>query len=174
MLTTISTYIVPAFLLLTIIVALTEKLDVFTLFIEGVNEGLKTVIKIFPSILAITIAINLLTETHVLEILLKPLTHVITLFKVPQAIIPLIILRPISGSASVTMVLDIFAKFGPDSTEGLISSIIMASSETTFYILAIFFGSVKIKKHSKVTIAAIIADITSVALAIIWSVKILQ
>lgn len=173
MLTTISTYIVPIFLLLTIIVALIEKLDVFALFVDGVNDGLKTIIKIFPSILAITIAINLLTETHVLETLLKPLTHVIAILKVPQAVIPLIILRPISGSASVAMVLDIFTKFGPDSTEGLISSIIMASSETTFYILAIFFGSVKIKKHSKVTLAAIVADITAVTLAIIWAVKIL-
>lgn len=172
MLTTISTYIIPAFLLLIILAALIEKLDVFTLFVDGVNDGLRTVIKIFPSILAITIAINLLTETNVLQILFKPLSYVIALFKVPQAVIPLIILRPISGSASTAMVLDIFAKFGPDSIEGAISSIIMASSETTFYVLAVFFGSIGIKKHTKVTIAAVVADITAVVLAVIWAVKI--
>ncbi len=171
MLSTVSTYIIPVFLLLIILSALLEKLDIFNLFVEGVNDGLKTVIKIFPSILAITIAINLLTETKALQVLLKPLSRIITAFKVPEAVIPLIILRPISGSASTAMVLDIFAKFGPDSIEGVISSIIMASSETTFYVLAIFFGSIGIKKHSKVTIAAIVADITAVVLTIIWTVK---
>lgn len=172
MLTTISTYIIPAFLLVIVLTALLEKLDVFALFVDGVNEGLRTVVKIFPSILAITIAINLLTETKALEVLLKPISYIIALFKVPQAVIPLIILRPISGSASTAMVLDIFAKFGPDSIEGVISSIIMASSETTFYVLAVLFGSIGIKKHTKVTIAAVVADITAVVLTVIWAVKI--
>lgn len=172
MLTTISTYIIPVFLLLIILAALLEKLDVFTLFVDGVNDGLKTVIKIFPSILAITIAINLLTETNALELLLKPISYIIALFKVPQAVIPLVILRPISGSASTAMVLDIFAKFGPDSIEGVISSIIMASSETTFYVLAVLFGSIGIKKHTKVTIAAVVADITAVVLTVLWAVKV--
>lgn len=171
MIGTISTYIIPVFILLIISTALLEKLDVFTLFVEGVNEGLRTVIKIFPSILAITIAINLLTETQALQVILKPLSFFITFFKVPEAVIPLIILRPISGSASTAMVLDIFAKFGPDSIEGGISSIIMASSETTFYVLAILFGSIGIKKHTKVTIAAIVADVMAVILTIIWAVK---
>lgn len=171
MLNTVSIYIIPVFILLIILTALLEKLDVFSLFVEGVNEGLRTVIKIFPSILAITIAINLLTETQALQLILKPLSFLITFFKVPEAIIPLIILRPISGSASTAMVLDIFAKFGPDSIEGGISSIIMASSETTFYVLAILFGSIGIKKHTKVTVAAIVADIMAVVLTIIWAVK---
>lgn len=172
MLNAISIYIIPVFILLIVLTALLEKLDVFTLFVDGVNDGLRTVIKIFPTILAITIAINLLTETQALQVILKPLAYIITLFKVPEAIIPLIILRPISGSASTAMVLDIFSKFGPDSIEGTISSIIMASSETTFYVLAILFGSVGIKKHTKVTIAAIVADITAVVLTIAWTAKI--
>lgn len=172
MLTTISTYIIPVFLLVIVLTALLEKLDVFALFVDGVNEGLRTVVKIFPSILAITIAINLLTEAKALEVLLKPISYIIALFKVPQAVIPLIILRPISGSASTAMVLDIFAKFGPDSIEGAISSIIMASSETTFYVLAVLFGSIGIKKHAKVTIAAIAADMTAVVLTVIWAVKV--
>lgn len=172
MLTTISTYLIPIFLVLIILAALVEKLDVFTLFVDGVNDGLKTVIKIFPSILAITIAINLLTETNALELLLKPISYIIALFKVPQAVIPLVILRPISGSASTAMVLDIFTKFGPDSIEGAISSIIMASSETTFYVLAVLFGSIGIKRHTKVTIAAVAADITAVVLTIVWAVKV--
>lgn len=173
MITIISTYIIPVFLLAIVAAALLERLDIFALFVDGVNEGLRTVVKIFPSILAITIAINLLTETGSLQILLKPLSYVIALFKVPQAVILLIILRPISGSASTAMVLDIFAKFGPDSLEGVISSIVMASSETTFYILAVLFGSIGIKNHTKVTIAAVVADITAVILTVIWAVKVL-
>lgn len=172
MLNAILAYIIPIFILIIVVSALLEKLDVFSLFVDGVNTGLKAVVKIFPSILAITIAINLLTETGALEVLLKPVAYIITFLKVPQAVIPLIILRPISGSASSAMVLDIFTKLGPDSVEGVISSIIMASSETTFYVLAVLFGSVGIKRYTKVTIAAVVADITAVVLTIIWAVNV--
>lgn len=169
MINEIATYIIPIFILLIIVTAIIEKLDVFTLFVDGVNDGLKVIIKIFPSILAITIAVNLLTETNALKFLLTPISNIITLVKVPEAIIPLVILRPLSGSASTAMVLEIFANFGPDSIEGIISSIIMSSSETTFYVLAVLFGSVGIKKHGKVTFAAIVADIVAVTLTILWA-----
>lgn len=104
-----------------------------------------------------------------IKAILSPIDSITNKFGVPEAVIPLMILRPLSGSASTAMVLDIFTKFGPDSIQGIISSLIISSSETTFYVLAILFGSVGIKEHKKVTIAAIVADIVAVVLAVMWA-----
>lgn len=167
MLEVVFSAIVPIFIVIVIIFGLIEKLDVFSLFVDGVNEGLRVTIKILPSVMAITIAISLLNETMVMEYIMTPLTKVIERLKIPQAIIPLVILRPLSGSASTSVVMDIFTKFGPDSIEGMMSSIIMASSETTFYVIVVLLGSAGIKRARGTTIAAIIADVAAVALTVI-------
>lgn len=169
MLSELSSYVVPVFILIIITTALIEKLDVFSLFVNGVNDGLRVIVKIFPSILAIIVASSLLNETGAINIILEPFIGLIKKARVPEAIIPLIVLRPLSGSASTAMVLDIFTKYGPDSIEGVISSIIMSSSETTFYVLAILFGSIGIKDYKKTTVAAVVSDIVAVVLTIIWA-----
>lgn len=167
MLVSVFSAIVPIFIIIVIIFGMIEKLDIFSLFVGGVNEGLRVAIKILPSVMAITIAISLLNETMVMEYIMAPLTNVIEKLKIPQAIIPLVILRPLSGSASTSVVMDIFTKFGPDTIEGTMSSIIMASSETTFYVIAVLLGSAGIKKARGTTIAAITADIAAVILTVI-------
>lgn len=167
MLASVFSALVPLFIIIVIIFGMIEKLDVFSLFVDGVNEGLRVTIKILPSVMAITIAISLLNETMVMEYIMTPITNVIHKLKIPQAIIPLVILRPLSGSASTSVVMDIFTKFGPDSIEGTMSSIIMASSETTFYVIAVLLGSVGIKKARGTTMAAIVADIAAVILTVI-------
>lgn len=110
-----------------------------------------------------------LQKLGTIKIILSPVSETIRKIGVPEAIIPLIILRPLSGGASTAMILDIFTKFGPDSIEGTISSLIMSSSETTFYVLAILFGCVGIKDYKKTTIAAIVADVVAVVLIIVWA-----
>ena len=167
MLASVFSAVVPIFIIIIIIFGMIEKLDVFGLFVDGVNEGLRVTIKILPSVMAITIAISLLNETMVMEHIMIPITNVIHKLKIPQAIIPLVILRPFSGSASTSVVMDIFTKFGPDSIEGMMSSIIMASSETTFYVIAVLLGSAGIKKAKGTTIAAIVADVAAVILTVI-------
>jgi len=167
MLASICSAIVPLFISIVIIVGMIEKLDVFSLFVDGVNEGLRIAIKILPSVLAITIAISLLNETMAIEYFMGPLTIAIEKLKIPQAIIPLIILRPLSGSASTSVVIDIFTKFGPDTIEGTMASIIMASSETTFYVIAVLLGSAGIKKARGTTMAAIAADIAAVIFTVV-------
>ena len=159
--------IVPLFILVTIVFGLKNKLDILKLFTDGVLEGLKTTLSIFPYILAITIAINLLQDTGVMAWLTKPTKSVLANLGVPESIIPLAIFRPLSGGASMSVVMDIFKRFGPDSIEGKISSIIMGGTETTFYVTTVLFGAVKIKKVRGTIIAAIIADVVAVAVAII-------
>ena len=159
--------IVPLFILITIVVGLKNKLDVLKLFTDGVLKGLKTALSIFPYILTITIAITLLQETGVMNFLIKPIKGLLANIGVPESIIPLALFRPLSGGASMSVVMDIFKRFGPDSMEGKIASIIMGGTETTFYVTTVLFGAVKVKKVRGTIVAAIIADIVAVVAAII-------
>lgn len=159
--------IVPLFIIVTMVVALKNKLDILKLFTDGVLEGLKTVVSIFPYILAITIGITLLRDTGVMNFIIKPIKGVLLKLSIPEGIIPLAIFRPLSGGASMSVVMDIFKRFGPDSIEGKIASIIMGGTETTFYVTTILFGAAKIKKVRGTLIAALIADLVAITTAII-------
>ncbi len=159
--------IVPLFILFTIFMGLKEKKDIFKLFVEGCLEGLKTVYKIFPFILAITIAIGLLKSTGALNLLLIPLKPILVKFGIPDDIIPLCLMRPLSGGASMSIVMDIFKNSGPDTVSGKIASIIMGATETTLYTITILFGAVGIKKIRGVLIAGLIADTVAIITAIV-------
>ena len=158
--------ILPLFILISLIMALKDKLDVLKLFTDGVLEGIKTTLNILPYILSITIAITLLKDTGALTFLIKPFKGVLLKFGIPESIIPLAFFRPLSGGAATSVVMDIFKIFGPDSKEGKIASIIMGGTETTFYVTTILFGATKIKKTRGVIPAALIADFTAIAIAI--------
>lgn len=158
---------VPVMILLIIIIGVKEKKDVFALFIDGIKEGLKVVLGIFPYILAILIAIGLFRNSGALDLIIKPITPVLNTLGVPKEIVPLCILRPLSGGASMSLVMDIFKNYGVDSISGKIASIIMGGTETTIYCITILFGAVKIKKLRGVLIAGLIADFVVISTAII-------
>lgn len=152
-------YIVPILILLIIIVALYEKRDVYMLFIEGVKSGVKTVYNIFPYIFAITIISGLVNDTGILKN--------ITIFGMSGDLIPLILMKPLSGGASTALVVGIFEKFGADSFNGIFASLIMASTETTFYVISIMSSKIKIKDMRLPIICGLIGDIVAVILAVI-------
>lgn len=161
------TLIVPLFILLIIIFGIKEKKDVLKLFTDGVTEGLKTTLTIFPHILAITIAITLIRDTGALEYIIMPIKPILLKLNIPEGIIPLTVFRPLSGGASMSVVMDIFKKFGPDSVEGKIASIIMGGTETTFYVITLLFGVIGVKKMRGTLVAGLVADIVVIAMAII-------
>ena len=159
--------IVPLFILITIVVGLKNKLDILKLFTDGVLEGLKTTLSIFPYILAITIAITLLQDTGVMDFIIMPMKGLLTKLGIPESIISLALFRPLSGGASMSVVMDIFKRFGPDSHQGKIASIIMGGTETTFYVTTVLLGAAKVKKVRGIILAAIIADIVALGTAIV-------
>ena len=161
------TIIVPLMLLCIVIIGLKEKKEIFKLFVDGVLEGLKIVYNIFPYILAITILVGLLKKTGALDLMLSPLKPVLLKLGIPEDIIPLCIMRPLSGGASMSVVMDIFKNNGPDSISGKMASVIMGATETTIYTITILFGAIKIKKIRGVLIAGLIADIAAIVTAII-------
>lgn len=159
-------YVVPIMVMLIIACGLKDKKDVFKLFVDGVLEGLKIVYSIFPYILAITIAMYVLRDTGALNVLLYPLKPILSLFNIPDDIIPLCIMRPLSGGASTSIVMEIFKNNGPDSISGKMASVIMGATETTLYTVTILLGAVNIKKTRGILIAGILADICAMIVGI--------
>ncbi|MEG1705006.1 MAG: spore maturation protein [Clostridia bacterium] len=158
---------IPLMIFIIVLVGLKEKKDVYALFIQGVIEGLNVVYKIFPYIMGITIAIGLLKATNTLDIILSPFIPFLTKIGVPEDIIPLMILRPLSGGASTSLVMDIFKTSGPDSMSGRIASIIMGGTETTIYTISILFASTDVKNIRGTLIAGLLADVAGITVAII-------
>lgn len=158
---------VPFMIFIILVIGIKEKKDVFRLFIEGAVEGLKLGASIFPYILAITIAIGLFKSTKAIDIVFKPIMPILEALKVPKDIIPLAILRPLSGGASMSLVMDIFKSDGPDSAAGKIASIVMGGTETTLYTITILFGAAKVKKIRGTLAAGLVADFVAIAMSII-------
>ena len=163
----LSTIAVPLVILLIILYGIFEKNKVYDTFLEGAKEGLDIVIKIFPTLIGIFLAVGALRSSGILELIINLIRHIINILTIPAEIMPLAMLRPISGSASMAVATDIISKYGVDSTIGLIASTIMGSTETTLYTIALYTSAVKVKKIRFVLIAALIADITGMLVSVI-------
>ena len=150
---------IPLIFLLILFYGIIEKKQVFDIFLEGAKEGIQIAINIFPTLVGLFVAIGALRSSGVLDFLINLLTPIINFIGFPKEIMPLAILRPISGSASIAIGTDIMKQYGVDSKIGLIVSTIMGSTETTLYTIAIYSSAVKIKNTRFVLWAALIGDI---------------
>ena len=167
----ISIIAVPATIFLILLYGLIEKKAVFDIFLKGANDGVKMVIKIFPTLIGLFLAIGALSSSGILDFVIKIITPTLKILKIPPEIMPLAILRPISGSGSIAVATDLMKKFGVDSLIGLMVATIMGSTETTIYTIAIYTSSVNIKKTRFVLFAALMADLTGIiASVVIWRI----
>ena len=163
----ISVIAMPIVILLVVANALKEKVSVFDIFLKGATEGIEIVLKIFPTLIGLFVAIGMLRSSGVIEFIISIISPITNFFKIPNEILPLAMLRPISGSASMAVATDIIKNNGVDSFTGILASIIMGSTETTLYTIAVYTGSVKIKNTRFILIAALMADITGILVSII-------
>lgn len=167
----LSNLAIPISILMILIYGLIEKNKVFDTFLEGAKEGIEIVLKIFPSLIGLFVAIGALRSSGILDIIIKTISPIIELLGIPIQIMPLAMLRPISGSASLAIATDIIKINGVDTIIGKIASTIMGSTETTLYTIAIYTGVVKIKKTRFVLIAALIGDIVGMLVSVaIWRI----
>lgn len=150
---------IPIIILIILFYGIKEKKKVFDLFIGGAKEGIKIVVNLFPTLIGIFLAVGALRNSGILDFIIQIISPVTNFLKIPSQILPLAMLRPISGSASMGIAVDIMKQYGVDNTIGIISSVIMGSTETTFYTIAIYTACVKIKKIRFVLIAALLADL---------------
>lgn len=164
----ISNVAVPATILIIIVYGLIEKQQVFDVFLDGAKEGLQIVVNIFPTLLGLFLSINVLRASGIIDAITTFAMPLLNLLKMPAEILPLALLRPISGSASMAVATDIMSKYGVDSLIGLMSSTIMGSTETTLYTIALYTSAVKIKKTRFVLIAALLADFVGILTSVIF------
>lgn len=155
---TISKLIIPLFVLFVIFYGFKKKVMIYDTFLEGAKEGLITVFHIFPSILAMVFAINIFLNSHLLETLFGVISPILEKMNLPIQILPMAFVRPISGTASLAIMNDIFANFGPDSFVGRLASTIQGCTDTTIYVLALYFGSIKISKTRYALSTGLFAD----------------
>lgn len=163
----VSASAIPIVILIIIFYGVKEKKKVFDIFLEGATEGMKIVVNLFPTLIGIFLAVGALRNSGILDFIINLISPLTNLLKIPSQILPLAMLRPISGSASMGVAVDIMQKYGVDTTIGMITSVIMGSTETTLYTIAIYTSSVKIKKTRFVLAAALLADLAGMVTSVV-------
>ena len=167
----ISNLAMPMIILGIVFYGFAQKTKVFDHFLEGAKEGLDIVLSIFPTLVGLFVAIGALRASGIIDMIIYIITPFLNIIQFPSEIMPLAMLRPISGSASLAVATDIMKTYGVDSKIGLITSTIMGSTETTFYTIAIYTGSIGVKKIRFVLVAALIADFVGMLTsAIVWNI----
>lgn len=154
----ISVFAVPLMLFLIISAGAAKKVPVYDTFIEGGTEGLKSVLHIFPILLAVLTAVAMLRESGAMDILTGLLRPITDFLNIPEEIVPLALLRPISGGGSIGLLTDMLGTYGADSLAGRIASVMAGSTETTFYTIAVYFSATRAKYTRCVLPASLIGD----------------
>lgn len=160
----LSNYILPLIVILVIIYGIVKKVDVYDTFIEGAKESFPLVLTMLPCMLAMILAINIFLKSGILEFILG-------LIKVPFPIeiISLGLLRPLSGSSALAVLNKILSTYGPDSFIGMLASIMQGSTDTTLYILSLYFGSIGIKKIRYSLTVGLLADLAGILISIVFA-----
>lgn len=163
----ISQLIIPIFILLIITYAFFKKVKVYDCFVNGAKEGINVTLRIFPYVLAIFIAVKAFQASGAFSLGQEIFRGILNIFNLPFEIISISLIKPLSGSAALGVFTDIVKNTGADSLASRISAIIMGSAETTFYVLAVYLGSVGIKKTRYLIPVCVISDLIGIILAVI-------
>lgn len=163
----LSAFAIPATIIIIVLFGLKEKIKVFDTFLDGAKDGIKIVIELFPTLLGIFLAVGLLRNSGILSFIISIISPITNLLGIPSQILPLVMLRPISGSASIGVAVDLMNNYGVDSLIGNITSTIMGSTETTFYVIAIYTSCVKIKKIRFALLVALLSDIVGIIVSVL-------
>jgi spore maturation protein B len=157
----------PLMIVAVISYAFSKKINIYESFIKGAKEGLEMTFNLFPYLLAMIFSINIIIKSNAINDFLGLLKPLFDVLKVPIEIIPMAIMRPISGTATLALMNDIFTQYGVDSFLGRLASTIQGSTDTTIYILTLYFGFVGIKKIRYAMWVGLAADLIGVIASII-------
>lgn len=165
--TTVSTWIIPCFILLVLVVATWKRISTYELFVEGGKEGVKMAFSLLPFLVGMIVAIAILRSSGALEAFIGLISPILVFVGIPPEIIPLAIVRPISGTAALGMTTELVDNHGPDSFIGRLASTMQGSTDTTLYIITIYFGAVGIKKMGYALKVGLLADLIGILASII-------
>ena len=159
----INNYILPVIALFIILYGFLKKNDVYSSFIDGAKEGFNVIIDIAPTVITMIFVIEIFLRSNFINIILGSLFHI------KPEIISMIFLRPVSGNATLGILQNVFEKYGPDSYNGLLASLIQGSTETTIYVIALYFGSIGIKNVKSTLKIGLIVDFIGIIFGLLFA-----
>jgi spore maturation protein B len=162
----ISLWAIPVLLVAIPFVGLLRKVKVYDVFIEGAKEGFEVSVRIIPFLVGILVAIGMFRASGAMDLLMSALRPLLAFTKFPAEIAPLAILRSLSGSGSLAYTTDLVKTYGPDSVIGRTAATLYGSSETTFYVLAVYFGAVGVRRTRHAGPAALVGDLVAAIAAV--------
>ncbi|QKY69234.1 spore maturation protein [Lentibacillus sp. CBA3610] len=165
--TTISTWLIPCFILIVLFVATWRRVPTYEKFVEGGKEGVKMAFSLLPFLVGMIVAISILRSSGALDAFIQFISPFLIFIGVPPEIIPLAMVRPISGTAALGMTTELIGNHDPDSFIGRLASTMQGSTDTTLYILTIYFGAVGIRKMGYALKVGLLADLVGIIASII-------
>jgi len=162
----ISLWAIPVLLVVIPLVGMIRKVKVYDVFIEGAKEGFEVGVKIIPFLVGILVAIGMFRGSGAMELLMAGLRPLVASTGFPAQLVPLAILRSLTGSGSLAFTTDLIKTYGPDSLIGRMAATMYGSSETTFYVLAVYFGAVGVRRTRHAVPAALVGDLVAAIAAV--------
>ena len=163
----ISLYAIPFIIVSIVLFGAFKKVNVYETFTDGAKDGFTTAISIIPFLVGMLVAIGVFRASGALDLITNALSPITNKIGMPGEVLPMALIRPLSGGGASGVMNELFATYGPDSLIGKMASVMNGSTETTFYVLAVYFGAVGIKKTRHALPAGLIADVVGIITAVV-------
>ncbi|KOF56000.1 MULTISPECIES: spore maturation protein [Clostridium] len=161
--------LIPIIIVTIVLYGMLKGVKVYECFVEGAKDGIKICINIFPYLLAMILAVTIFRESNAMNYVIDFVRPAAELVGFPPELVPLAIIKPLSGSGALGVFAEVLKKYGADSYIGVVASIMMGSTETIFYTITVYYGAVKIKKIRHTLWAAIMADMSALIMATVMA-----
>jgi spore maturation protein SpmB len=165
----LDSWLLPALMAAIVLFGFARRIDVYDAFIRGAREGFDIAIMIIPYLVAILVGVAMFRHSGALGVLTEAVSPVTSVLGFPAEALPMALIRPLSGSGGMAVMTETMTTYGPDSFVGYLVSVINGSTETTFYVLALYFGSVGVRAARHTVLACLAADFTGIAAALVFS-----
>ena len=163
----LSTWAIPLLLAGIPAFALARRVKVYPAFVDGARQGFETAVRIMPPLVAILVALGMLRASGAMDAAARALAPLTAALGIPASVVPLLVVRPLSGGAALGVVGDVLRSEGPDSYAGRLASVMAGSTETTFYVLAVYMGAAGVSRYRHALPAALVADLAGFAAAVV-------
>ncbi|MCA1022718.1 spore maturation protein [Halobacillus litoralis] len=170
----ISIWLIPGIICLVLVTATIKKIPSYEIFVEGSKEGLQIAVSLLPFLLGMMVSIAVFQASGAMGAVLVLFEPAMNLFGAPEEILPLAFIRPISGTAALSMTTELIRTFGPDSFIGYLASVMQGSTDTTLYIITVYFGAVGIKRMGDALKVGLLADLVGILASIIIVIILFQ
>jgi spore maturation protein B len=167
----ISNLFIPIIVLTVVIHGAIKKINVYDTFIEGAKESFEMILNMFPAVLAMVFGVNIFVNSGLIDSIFAFFKPILVMMNIPMQILPIAVMRPLSGSFGLALLNDMYSQYGPDNIISIMASVIQGSSDTTLYILTLYFGTIGIKKIKYALWVGLLSDFAAVFVSIIIVVE---